>query len=90
MAQKECSNYDTGYICSGVMIGKHLEQWIDSELCGKIDLELCKPIFIIHDALVLDVHSDYKNDIVNIVNKGYTCNRLGHFPVEIEKLSETY
>lgn len=36
MAQKECSNYDTGYICSGVMIGKHLEQWIDSELCGKI------------------------------------------------------
>lgn len=36
MAQKECSNYDTGYICSGVMIGNHLEQWIDSELCGKI------------------------------------------------------
>lgn len=61
-----------------------------SDLCGVIDLDLCKPIFIIHDALVLDVHNDYKNDIVNIVNKGYTCNRLGHFPVEIEKLSETY
>jgi hypothetical protein len=61
-----------------------------SELCDVIDLDLCKPIFIIHDALVLDVHNDYKNDVVNIVNKGYTCNRLGHFPVEIEKLSETY
>ena len=36
IAQKECSNYETGYICSGVMIGKHLEQWIDSELCGKM------------------------------------------------------
>ena len=61
-----------------------------SDLCIDLDLDMCKPIFIIHDALVLDVHNDYKNDVVNIVNKGYTCNRLGHFPLEIEKLSETY
>lgn len=61
-----------------------------SELCLKINLELCKPIFIIHDALILDVHNDYINDIMNILSKGYNCEKLGHFPVEIEKLSETF
>ncbi len=61
-----------------------------SELVDKINIELCKPIFIIHDALVLDVHNDYKNEIVNIVNQGYNCSQLGYFPLEIEKLSETY
>ena len=61
-----------------------------SELCEVLNLDLCKPIFIIHDALILDVHNDYKNDVVNIVKKGYNCIKLGHFPVEIEKLSETY
>jgi hypothetical protein len=61
-----------------------------SELCEKINLELCKPIFIIHDALILDVHNDYINDIMNILSKGYNCEKLGHFPVEIEKLSETF
>jgi len=61
-----------------------------SELCTKINLELCKPVFIIHDALILDVHNDYINDIMNILLKGYNCEKLGHFPVEIEKLLETY
>ena len=61
-----------------------------SELCMKINLELCKPIFIIHDALILDVHNDYINDIMDILKKGYNCEKLGHFPVEIEKLLETY
>ena len=36
MAQSKCANYETGYICSGVMIGKHLEQWIDSKLSNKV------------------------------------------------------
>ena len=61
-----------------------------SELCMKINLELCKPIFIIHDALILDVHNDYINDIMDILKKGYNCKKLGHFPIEIEKLLETY
>ena len=61
-----------------------------SEICTKINFELCKPIFIIHDALILDVHNDYKSDIINILSKGYNCKKLGYFPVEIEKLSETY
>ena len=60
-----------------------------SELCDKINLEFCKPIFIIHDALVIDVHNDYKKELVNIVNCGYNCKRLGYFPLEIERLLET-
>ena len=61
-----------------------------SEITDLVDLEFCKPIFIIHDALVLDVHNDYKNELVHIVNKGYNCSQLGYFPLEVEKLSETY
>jgi DNA polymerase I-like protein with 3'-5' exonuclease and polymerase domains len=61
-----------------------------SELAEIVNLELCKPIFIIHDALVLDVHNDYKKEFVHIVNRGYNCKQLGYFPLEIEKLSETY
>ena len=61
-----------------------------SELCDKINLELCKPVYIIHDALILDVHNDYISDIMNILDTGYNCEKLGHFPVEIEKLSETF
>ncbi len=61
-----------------------------SELCDKIDLKLCKPIFIIHDALVLDVHKDYIDTCKNIVQAGYTCSQLGHFPIDICNLSETF
>ena len=36
LAQSECANYQAGYICTGAMLGSHLEQWIDSELSNKI------------------------------------------------------
>ena len=61
-----------------------------SELCGKVNLDLCKPIFIIHDALVLDVHKDYIDACKSIVQKGYTCPKLGNFPIDICNLSETF
>ncbi len=61
-----------------------------SELCEKINLDLCKPIFIIHDALVLDVHKDYIDTCNNIIQAGYTCSQLGYFPVDTNKLSETF
>ena len=61
-----------------------------SELCDKINLELCKPIFIIHDALILDVHNSYIDACKEIVSKGYICNKLGYFPVDTNKLSETF
>ena len=61
-----------------------------SELCTKINLELCKPIFIIHDALVLDVHHDYIETCKEITKAGYNCSRLGYFPVDTNTLSETF
>ena len=61
-----------------------------SELCTKINLDLCKPIFIIHDALVLDVHYDYIKTCKEITQAGYNCSRLGYFPVDTNTLSETF
>ena len=59
-----------------------------SELCDKLDMNLCKPLFIIHDALICDVNEDYKDTFFKIVNEGFNCPRLGHFPVEITDLLE--
>ena len=61
-----------------------------SELCDLIDLDRCKPIFIIHDALVLDVKKDYIEEFKNITKSGYNCRSLGNFPVDTSNLSETY
>jgi len=38
LPSKHCANYTTGYICLGIMIGEHLEQWIDKEKEGKLCL----------------------------------------------------
>ena len=32
---QHCANYTVGYICSGAMIDKNLNQWIDEELYNK-------------------------------------------------------
>jgi len=61
-----------------------------SKLCNLINLEKCKPIFIIHDALILDVRKDYIDTCKEIVQLGYTCPQLGHFPIDICNLSETF
>jgi hypothetical protein len=59
------------------------------ELIGKAKTEFCRPIFIIHDAIVFDVHNDHKKDLVNLVEKGYNCPELGYFPLEITNFMET-
>lgn len=53
------------------------------ELINNINKELCKPLFIIHDAIVFDVHNSYKDEFTNIIKKGYICPKLGYFPLEI-------
>jgi len=47
------------------------------------------PIYVIHDALVLDIHgSDYKN-IIELTNIDYKVDKLdGIFPVKIETIKE--
>tara|TARA_Y100000592_G_scaffold55051_1_gene86708 strand:- start:2048 stop:3100 length:1053 start_codon:yes stop_codon:yes gene_type:complete len=59
-----------------------------SELCNKFNLTLCKPVFLIHDALVCDVHKSYKKEFLKIVESGFNCNRLGNFPVEVTNILE--
>ncbi len=59
-----------------------------SELSDKFNLELCKPVFIIHDALVCDVHKSYKKEFLKIVESGFNCERLGSFPVEVTNILE--
>jgi hypothetical protein len=33
--KKHCANYNTGHICSGIIIDSKLRQWVDVDLCGK-------------------------------------------------------
>lgn len=42
-----------------------------------------RPLFLIHDAIVFDVHNDDFKEFVNRVNEGYNNKDLGYFPVEI-------
>jgi DNA polymerase I-like protein with 3'-5' exonuclease and polymerase domains len=60
-----------------------------SNLVGKFsDLNInATPLFIIHDALVLDVHPDGMEKINEIVNKGINIEPLGNFPIEIDTIS---
>ena len=60
-----------------------------SKLVEKIDLKRAKPLFIIHDALMIDVEESYLNNIVNFVSQGYDCSILENFPLSIEDLNGT-
>ena len=59
-----------------------------SELFDKFNKDLCKPIFIIHDALLCDVSECYKEEFFKIVSTGFNCKKLGYFPVEITDILE--
>lgn len=59
------------------------------DLINLVSNEKCKPIFIIHDAIVFDTHNSYKNEFVNIVKQGYNCDKLGYFPLELTNFMET-
>ena len=59
------------------------------EMIQNIKTNLCRPIFIIHDAIVFDVHNDEKENFVNYVEQGYNCKKLGHFPLECTDFMET-
>lgn len=60
-----------------------------SKLISNVDVDACRPIFIIHDAIVFDVHNSYKSKLVNIVKEGYNCSKLGHFPLTTTNFMET-
>lgn len=57
-------------------------------LINNIDREQCRPLFIIHDAIIFDVKKEYIQKLENVVNKGYNDKLLGYFPLEITKFME--
>ena len=54
------------------------------ELSNTIDKNLCKPLYVLHDAIILDVNNDYIKELNIIVDKGYLEKGLGYFPLSIE------
>ena len=69
---------------------------VDIALCGFSDLlsnfEVLgvnvDPLYIIHDALVIDVEETQYNAVKSIVSAGVT-NTLGHFPIGISGISRS-
>lgn len=53
------------------------------KLVNLVNKQLCKPVFIIHDAIVFDIHESYLEEFNSIIQKGYICPKLGYFPLEI-------
>ena len=45
------------------------------------------PMFVLHDALIVDIDDKNFKDVCEIVNKGYMNDKLGHFPLKIEKFN---
>ncbi len=46
------------------------------------------PIALIHDAMIVDVALKSKENFVKIINNGYNFKDLGHFPLNIEIISQ--
>ena len=52
------------------------------------DTTLVRPVAVIHDAIIVDVHKDAKQDFINEIKGGFNCLRLGNFPITIEEMNE--
>lgn len=56
------------------------------DLIGKLDKRKAKPLFIIHDALIIDVMKDYIGEINTIAGDYYRHTDLGVFPWKIRSV----
>ena len=45
------------------------------------------PIFIIHDALIIDVHPDHEASLKDYVKSGFIHEQLGRFPLKLKRLT---
>jgi len=50
--------------------------------------EKIRPLFVLHDALIVDVHNDNKEEFFKEVKKGFICPKLGYFPIEITNIKD--
>jgi len=51
----------------------------------KLFKDKIRPLFVLHDAFIVDVHNKYAKEFINEVNKGFMCQKLGYFPIEIKE-----
>jgi len=47
----------------------------------------CKPLFVIHDALIIDTPNEHLDEITRYVNTGYDVSGLGNFPLKIKEFN---
>jgi hypothetical protein len=47
----------------------------------------CRPLFVIHDALIIDVDNEHLEEIKRYVYKGYHVPGLGNFPLKIKEFN---
>lgn len=61
-----------------------------SEVVKKINKKLlkCMPIFVIHDAILFDVHPDHKKNFFDVLSGGINIPTLGEFPVTISAIAD--
>lgn len=52
-------------------------------LINLVDNNLCRPIFLIHDAIVFDVDPNYEEELKRIVQLGCEDHFLGKFPLSL-------
>ena len=57
-----------------------------AEITEKLNPEYFKPLYVIHDALVVDVKKEYKKEVEDFINIGYNDKDLGNFPLNIEQV----
>lgn len=51
------------------------------------DNHILKPLFVLHDALIVDISDDNYDKVLKTVNNGYTDDKLGYFPLKLEKFN---
>ena len=47
----------------------------------------CNSLFVIHDALIIEVEDQYLADVRRYVNKGYEVPGLGNFPLKLKEFT---
>jgi DNA polymerase I-like protein with 3'-5' exonuclease and polymerase domains len=50
------------------------------------NIPACKPVFIIHDALIMDVPKGQEDRLQDIVSQGFNDEKMGHFPLKLMRL----
>ena len=86
-----------GTTSAHVLVSHYIQSTaVDIALCGFADfIESCEvhgltvdPLYVIHDAILIDVHEAQYNKLQKIADQGIT-NKLGHFPVGVSGISRS-